>query len=445
MEKLKTRKTQTQVKHEILSKYLDVWGGIIVQGLKHAKRQNLWKFIYIDCFSNSGKYLCDHELIYQNSLVNDPVYGSSIIGIRALDKLKNHATQFGINISTNVILVEKDPRIFSNLKNNLSECGYLDRVIETTDFNILQNNQIAIVNDDSTKISNKIIEFSNKPGTWAFYLLDPYGPSGIPYDFVKSIIACENHDVMINFIYEDFLRKTGMAINNDLKPSHQKLVQLWRNVFGDDIWEQVIMEKIKDFREGKYWKINFSGIPFDDIDNQEVLTDDKLNEIKERSFVYVYRDVLKKMDPNISIKLSALQFPDKDRTMFYLFLSTHDPTGALKLNEILYKAKLLEFDLRNRNLTLKNIPKGQLSLWNPLDNISKPEKVIRPSYEDISKEIHECFIGRTLAKREIYREMVDSQYFPIEIDNSLKLLQKHGKIKFNGQKINHRTKITFNG
>ena len=84
MNDLRYRNTQTNVKHEILAKYLDTWGGIIVNGLRNAKRQRLWQFVYIDCFSYKGKYLGDMEDALRHKATVEPVYGSPIIGIQAL-------------------------------------------------------------------------------------------------------------------------------------------------------------------------------------------------------------------------------------------------------------------------------------------------------------------------------------------------------------------------
>ncbi|NOY98878.1 MAG: hypothetical protein GXP40_06715, partial [Chloroflexi bacterium] len=51
----KGRDTQTRVKHEILAKYLDTWGGIIVNGLTKRRQLQQWHFVYVDCFAFSGK------------------------------------------------------------------------------------------------------------------------------------------------------------------------------------------------------------------------------------------------------------------------------------------------------------------------------------------------------------------------------------------------------
>ena len=85
MAELKPRNTQTRVKHEILSRYLDTWGGIIVGGLTKARKPLDWHFVYVDCFSYLGKYPGEKEDTYHHR--ESEVDGSPLIGIKALDRL----------------------------------------------------------------------------------------------------------------------------------------------------------------------------------------------------------------------------------------------------------------------------------------------------------------------------------------------------------------------
>jgi three-Cys-motif partner protein len=440
---LQYRSTQTQVKHEILARYLDTWGGIITSGLRRAKSQRVWQFIYVDCFAYKGKYLSDRKNIFRHSAESAPVYGSPIIGIQALDKLAAYAATLGLQVVTNTILIEKEHANYRDLLATLQECNYDKRVRETLDFSILRNGEIALANGDATTLGDKLTSYTDRPGVWTFYLIDPWGPSGIPYNFVKEVVKGENHDVMINFIYEDFIRKTGMALNENIEPKYKKLVDYWKNAYGSARWDQIVIKTLVDVRDYRYWRDMIGDIPLDDMEDKVFMTDDQLVKAKERAFVYGYRQTLASMDPGIAIKLSALRFPDKNRTMFYLFLTTHDPTGALALNKILAKARYLEFELRYQYNILRKIPPGQMSLWDPMQSVPKhlPEK--RPSTELIADEIYQQFQGKILALKEVYTCLADYLYFPSEIDNALKLLKQQGKLMFDGNKLTHRTEMCF--
>lgn len=438
MTKLEPRNTQTRVKHEILSRYLDTWGGIIVSGLRNA-RPRVRHFVYVDCFSFLGRYSGEKEDEIQQR-ESKGVFGSPVIGIAALDKLLAHSKKMGIDIRVSSILVEKDKKVFSELKETLQLAGYETRVEETTDFFGLKNGQIAVINADATQIVDDLLAYTTQPDTWAFYLIDPYGPSGIPYEFVKKIISKDKHDVMINFIYEDLLRKTGMCLKENPTPSERQLVEHWTRAFGGDWWKEIARQTLLAEGENRYIKEALG-----EYGEGLVVNPDQVIEIKEQKFVSAYRDVLHSMDKSLVTKLVNLRFGDKERTMFYLFLTTHDPSGALELNRILYEAKYLEYELRYRlNAAKKTAPPANQMFLIPPEEIKVPEyeRMPRPRSDEIESRIFSRFLGQTLSRKDIYYELAHTDYFPTEIDKALRHLRSNGRVKFDGD-LNHRTIIKF--
>jgi three-Cys-motif partner protein len=437
MPELRPRDTQTRVKHEILSRYLDTWGGIIVNGLR-SRKYHPRRFVYVDCFSSLGLYAGEREDFLQNRETQH-VDGSPLIGIKALDKLYKYAKGAGIEISVNSILVEENEDTFLGLKDTLSKASFGHRVKETQDYITLQKGQISIVNADAISIVDNLVSYTSQPDTWAFYLLDPFGPSGIPYDFVSKIVGQENHDVMVNFIYEDLLRKTGMCLREDLEPKHQQLVDNWSTAFGSGKWKEIVREILLAEEEDRGLRDALG-----EYGEGIVLSIEQLRDLKEERLVFAYRDVLRSMDTTLVTKLVNLKFSDKERTMFYLYLTTHDPTGALGLNKILFDAKFLEFELRYRLKIAKKTapPPGQWTLF-PVE-IQVPEywKPPRPTPDEIEEEVMKRFTKQTLTRRDVYRELVNTDYFPTEVDQAIRHLRKSGKVKFEG-KLNHRTLVSF--
>jgi three-Cys-motif partner protein len=455
MQTLEPRNTQTRVKHEILSRYLDTWGGIIVGGLTKARKPSEWHFVYVDCFSSFGKYAGEKEDTYKNSNSVSEVEGSPFIGIKALDRLLDHAQQkMGVKIRVNTILIEKNKKIYEGLLENLQKAGYAPRLKKTRDFHSLDRGQIAVVNEDCTLLAKDLLAYTAHGDTWAFYLIDPRGPSGIPYDFVKSIVSQDHHDVMINFIYADLLRKTGMCIKDNPTSQEKQLIDYWSNAFDGDWWIQVARETILNEEETRNFRMALDGIPMSDMDGMP-FTDEELAEVKEQTFVSAYRDVLRSMDKNLVNKLVSLKFGDKERTMFYLFLTTHDATGALALNRILNDAKFLEHELRIR---LKNAkkpvppepPVKQMTLWTilpfeatiPEPPPTEPEREPRPTNEEIGKFIMEKFAGKRATRKDVYKELANTLYFPEEIDKALRHLRRIEQAEFTGEP-RHKTVITF--
>ncbi len=419
---LKPRDTQTQVKHKILEKYLGAWGGIILNGLKgmafQAQKQGKpfkVHFVYVDCFSYVGRYSGNTEDIFLERTTGT-VPGSPIIGIRVLDELTTMASKHNINLTVNAILIEEKQEIFKGLLDILSAEGLGQRVRETVDFLRLKPSEIAVVNGDSTNMADKLLEYTRQKYTWAFYLIDPYGPLGIPYNFVQSIVKNEKHDVMINSIYYDLAKKTG-AIE---KPG-DKSVENWTKVFGDARWKQIIRE----------------------IDKQ--LIGKQRTEQLERKLVDLYKTVLLEMDFTLAVKTIRLLFPDKERPMFHLFLTTHDPNGAITLNKILFEAILRENQLRyiRAFAEKQRPPEGQLSLFKPVQpEVPQPEASDRPTVEECADYIARIFAGKTVKRREVYRVLADEIYFDTEINGAISFLKRNKRINYEG-KLSHDTSISF--
>lgn len=404
---LKYRDTQTQVKHKILSSYLGRWGGIILNGLKRsaAKYGTLsHHFVYVDCFSYIGRYAGNKTALIKEQ-TTEQIVGSPIIGIRELDRLLPMATNYNIDLQVNAILIERDKQTFNALLETLADEGFKDRIRQTKNLSSLRPGEIAVINDDSTNLSQELLAYTNKKYTKSFYLIDPYGAEGIPYNFVKSIISGKNNDVMINFLYHDLHLKSGSI---DVE-RNQKHVKHWTNAFSSDDWIEIARNKESNLIE---------------------------NELVE-----LYHQTLTNMDTELTIKSIRLLFPDKDRPMFYLFLTTHDPTGALALNEILFQAKLTEYELRDQRRIAKKHPK-QLSLFDTQDFL-QDEQDDRPSTEECAEDIMNKFQGQTIKKREVYRGLANEEFFALEVDKAIKYLKKNKRVKHEGTRPNHETMIQF--
>jgi three-Cys-motif partner protein len=454
---LKPRDVQTQVKHMILDKYLRAWGGIILNGLKGpaAKMQSRGRrlshhFIYVDCFSFVGRYSGNTEDIFLERATG-PVLGSPLIGIRALDSLVAMAHSYSIDLQVNSILIEQDPTLFRGLLDTLSEAGLAHRVRETMDFTSLDTGEIAVVNSDSTQVADKLLAYTRQRFAKSFYLLDPYGPSGVPYDFVHSIVQSEGHDVMINFPYYDLHKKTGSIHTL----SHQAHIDHWTKAFGTAEWIKIGQE-IEQLRTSRDALLDALGMTINEAERDPIfadskselsLTDKQLTGLIERKLVDLYRTVLLEMDVTLTVKTIRLSFPDRERPMFYLFLTTHDPTGALRLNEILSDARLWEYELRYKRDFAKRSrpPQDQLSFsflktMQPL--VPEPETPARPPIEQCAQDIMQVFSGRTATRRDVYRELADGPYFPTEVDKAIRHLKRKAQASFEGR-LSHDVLIEF--
>src|SRR5690606_17583911 len=123
--------------HEILFEYVRKWGFIISTGLRKSfydsqQRGHLFRprFVYIDYFSFTGIYAPEN---------GEPVYGSPIIGIRALDEIRQFGKEkVGFDCDIIAILIEEDKATYNQLLDTLHNLGYSDRLRTDPNFGDLK-------------------------------------------------------------------------------------------------------------------------------------------------------------------------------------------------------------------------------------------------------------------------------------------------------------------
>lgn len=416
MSPLSVRNPQTRVKHEILGQYLETWGGIIVNGLRGPYQKRVQggrasgfavKFVYVDCFASSGRYA-------ESDDSPEWIPGSPLIGIKALDSIRTFAAQsVGFMPDVYAILFEENPESYDELITSLEIADFKERVRNTTDFPSLESGQMAVVHGDYRDYVDAVLQFTSTAFTWAFYLLDPYGPRGIEMAIVRRIVSQERTDVMVNFPYQDLHKKIGSVVTGT--PKHQQHLRYWDSVYGDSGWRTLAYKYQKD----------------KDADRMET------------ELVRMYADRLQAQDPNLAVKRIPLLFKDRERTIFYLLLTTHDPTGALAINEVLYGAKQDELNYRVQWKTDQQIRRAggvQLKLF---DVDSESASSSRPSEEAIADTIYSRCRGESIQYREVLRRIVDEEYFPGEVERAMRLLKRQNRVAFSGTKAHNVDIVTF--
>src|SRR5579859_2330571 len=423
---VKPRSTQTKVKHTILEKYLKAWGGIIVNGLRGQAKDV--HFLYIDCNASFGRY--NGEL--EDSVVNreaQTIWGSPIIGVKALDGQAAWITNdTGIHVRTNSILIEMESNPYNELKRSLEMAGLGHRVRETDNFPTLKNGEIAILQADSTTMVSQLTSYTQSGYKFSFFVLDPFGPTGIPLNFVHEIIRRPKHDVIIYMPYLDLQRRSGLVPKQNRSSTNEKLLQNYNEIFGNEEWQSIVREL--DSSEMRRGQESLAIAP----QTTEAIKAGTL----ELDLINAYKRSLLSIDKTLTVKSIGLRFPDKNRTMYYLYLTTHDPTGALKMNEILSEAGYQEYELRWNLKQAKRQPVGQLTLFDmPAPQLPEPP---RTTSEEIGNHILALLGGRTLTRRDIYSAFADEPYFAPEIDKALRNLRKQKKA-FLGGDLRHKTRI----
>jgi three-Cys-motif partner protein len=416
---------------------MKAWGGIILGGLRKtaARMQSEGKsfdlhFIYVDCNASGGRFNGELE-----DTVGDrpktPVFGSAIIGTRVLDELKADAyNKVGIALRTNTILIEKDREEYEALLESLEMAGLSARVKIGDDFTALKDGEIAVVLGDSTTMVDKLCSYTSPPYTFSIFFLDPYGPKPIPLSFVDRIIKQQRHDVIINMPYQDLLKKTGMVSKASPLPAEIALMSYYDKMFGNKNWREIVT----NFDPADLWDWVDPEAPIATLHNLDPSKIEAARTLEEKLRV-LYWKTLQDVDLALGVKSIGLKFPNKERTMFYLYLTTHDPTGALAMNEILWKANYQEYELRSR----LNRRQEQVKLESKMGMSVMPGFEIqpteapprkRPDKTEVAEHIMNMVASQTLSKREVYRRLADDKYFAREIDAALGFLLSEERVYY---------------
>jgi len=416
------REPQTQIKHEILAEYLDTWSGIITSGLystyqkfKRSGKPFDVHFVYVDCFAFSGKYEKD----------GNRAYGSPVIGIEALDKIKQHTeTNFGYPVTTNVILAEKEPKTYQELLETLNEKGYINRVVESPDLRELNHGDIALFRGDYSEYIDEILDYTSEY-TWSLYLLDPYGSPG-ELSIIKQVVTQRRTDAIIYFPYNDLQKKLGSVENDNPEHIHHKHLQYYDAMFGSKDWREVVFSYSKLLEEG--FQIEARN-----------LTDYAMPQLVDK-----YEQLLLDADPDLTIKKIPLRMKTHDRPLYYLYLTTRDPTGALSLNKILDSARLQERLFREEHRQMKKRTKSLFDMDTMLeleDTTTSREPEV--DAENLAIGIYNICRGQQMTYRDVLRKYANSPYYPEDLKKAVGVLKKRKQIEYKG-KLYNSTNLRFN-
>lgn len=420
---LKLRDTQTRVKHTILSDYLDAWAGIIINGLSWRAKALAGKgipfrsrLLYVDGFAHRGRYAGDTGEVLRSGIPDAPTWGSPILGIQALDRAKDFAQRtHGLRIETAVVLVEKEAAYFHDLEASLSQAGFTDRLTINPQRLVPNDGEIVAIHGDFLEHLDAVVRLAQEQYTYSFILLDPFGPTGIPYAAVSRVIGLSRADVMINFPEQDLHKKQGILERAEEKAADQALLANYDALFGTVAWREVRRRAAQ-------------GVPKDEIGRRV-----------QEALVQYYRERLQEADATLAVKHIELQFPDRDRTMFYLFLTTHDPSGALKLNEVLDNARLtqyeLRWDLKQARWVHRIQQAGQGFLFGP--EVGEPQPVAPAAREvdipALATFIWQQYQGQTATRRQVYSMLANSDVFAADIDKALTHLKRQKLAAYESQ------------
>jgi len=236
---------QTQIKLDILRKYLRAWAIIIGSHFREA--------YFIDCFAGRGRYHLGDE--------KDSVSGSPVIGIETSLEVKRLKLKKKLEFNLNIIAIESEKENLSSLKRFTREA---DPNSET---------KIEII---ESEFGAAIIEILKKiSGTPAFFFIDPYGIKGVTKESIDSIVnRAGSTEIFLNYMQMGVQRVKGQYKNinhgdEKIRIKAIKTVAHMDSLFGDASWvDKAENELLKHFVKQVFSKnyrfvLNFN-VPYPD-------------------------------------------------------------------------------------------------------------------------------------------------------------------------------------
>jgi three-Cys-motif partner protein len=167
---------QSQVKHQVLRKYLERFAYIIGSKLANA-------ITYVDGFSGPWNS--------QSSSFSDSSFAIALGELRKARE--NLAAKYGKSFAVNCFFIEKDERAYKELESFAR--GVEDANIQT------RNASLGDAIPDIVKFIS-----GARPASFPFIFLDPKGWTGLELDLITPLLQLKPGEVLVNFM-TSFIRR----------------------------------------------------------------------------------------------------------------------------------------------------------------------------------------------------------------------------------------------
>lgn len=250
----------TAAKHTILAAYLGAWFPILAR----------WnsRVVFVDGFAGPGEYEGGEP-------------GSPIIALEA-----------AINHKSNLSDCEL---IFTFVERDRDRYRHLERLLKSREARGGIPSHVvwsAIHGEFDTVIDEALDGLEGRPLAPAFVMIDPFGPSGVPYDLIRRLAGYERTELLVSFMYESISRWL-------MQPEFEKHLD---SLYGCPEWR--------------------------DADGMEATA--------KRQFLHdLYRRQLE--DAGMPIVKSFQMLDKGGRTEYFLFFATHHPKGWSAMKDAMWR------------------------------------------------------------------------------------------------------------
>lgn len=405
------RQPQSQAKHHLLARYLTRWAAIILNGpiARAGHRVHAWHtwLCYVDTCAYRGAYAGDAGAGPGAA----PVFGSPVLGIQALDRAREGAGASGLPVSTVAVLFERDPATFAALVTTLCHAGYGARLEINPPDLIAAPGKIIAINDDYLSWLARLQRLLATQYMFSFVLYDPYGASGVPFRAVRDLVMLGRVDAMINFPWYD-VQVHGVGAVKHAQAAEAARLGQFDALYGGDEWRLPALQLAESERE--------------------------------EALVTLYHQALQAItshrhDPRdrLTVKRLGLRHADRERTLYCLFLVTHDPIGALAMNGVIEEAGWAE-----RLARWHCNQERQLHFFGALPDMAPRPEARALEVPMVATRVWRAAGAGPVQRRELVRRLAQTDLHLGDIDRALRYLRQQGNARFDGD-LRHETTIIF--
>lgn len=303
----------TRAKHELLSKYVKVWTGIIVQYLN--TRGESGRLIYIDTCAGTGLFKSD-------SLEFLDTAGSPLIALNNFETAESYKSLDTTNIRFQAFLTEKNPKLYARLVDSLQSTG-------------MYKDNIKVYPGDYRDKVNEIKELLTK--SWGLVFFDPFSIEPIPYSIVTDIIKSGKTDALLFYPWKDVQRCYGRATSKEYEEKDKYIKYL------DDF----------------FYDINWRNIGS--------------NSIESEKYKLMYDEYLKKIknDTQKYCVVTRFMYEDHNQDVYRILILTKSEMAALKS-----KRYMLEIHALQSYLKTKRLGQSTLLEMNSTEYEMKPDEIV---------------------------------------------------------------------
>lgn len=297
-----TDNPHTELKLEMLNKYLFAWADILLAQYQRNPDWKEWSTLYyIDCFCGRGMYHKDGN--------QDCIKGSPIVALEiAKEKQRVYKEKHNLDIKIKCVFIDSNKKSIQDLT---EFCKQYDGIVEYE----------IICNDFNQVIEGVVKNTGYSP---AFFFVDAGGISELKKESVNKIISKKGaRDIMVNYVVGGTRRVGGLA----------------KSIFDG---------RYKGKNIDKEFKIINSLTDFAGMDVLKHL--DKLDKGQRDLLVKYVENVLECnngiVKPNDRLETIAydMKHPDRADVIYYLLFSSRKQVAIKVMKRIFKDAKKVDYD-----------------------------------------------------------------------------------------------------